>query len=222
MLLTPSQVAAQTGLPVRTVQRRADTVWREYVTRSASGHRQFSCIPPDSNRPPVFCQPKERSEEPVDLKNARPVSPMDWALHWQDKGLILFPCSRFLGDPLLPNWFAPANKFGTGGACKGQTSIVSWWTQWPDADIAAVPWRSNHFVVVAVRDEGGYESLQKVRHDLPKLDFEHWAPWGEHHMWFKTSSLVQSSSHRLGRGLHVVGPGRYVFLPNSRSPFIAQ
>jgi hypothetical protein len=231
MLLTLTQVAKETGLSVQTVRRRADTVWRDFVTRSASGHRQFTCLPTRERHmaaggPPgvqrnLPVQPSEDQDERVDLKNARPVTPIDWALHWQDKGLILFPCSRFLGDPLLANWYAPANRFGTGGACKGQTSIVSWWTQWPDADIAAVPWRSNHFVIVAVREEGGYESLQKIRHDLPKIDFEHWAPWGEHHLWFKTSSLVQSSSHRLGRGLHVVGPGRYVFLPNSRSPFIA-
>jgi hypothetical protein len=222
-LLTITEVARQTGLTVQTVRRRADTVWSSFVTR-VDGNRRFLRMPTVAAKPRAAPRKASPQEEPatIDLKNDRPVNQMAWALQWGERGLVVFPATRFLGDPLLPNWYQAANKFGTGGACKGQASIISWWAQWPDADIAAVPWRSGHFVVVAVKKEGGYESLKKLRRDLPKLDFEHWAPWGEHHLWFKTNSLVQSSSHRLGPGIHVVGPGRYVFLPNSRAPFIAQ
>lgn len=152
---------------------------------------------------------------------ARPVSQMDWALHWQARGLVLFPCSKFLGDPLLSHWYAPANAGGTAGATNGEASIIMWWSQWPDADIAAIPFKSKHFVIVALKDEGGYDSLEKIEAELPEPEFEHWSPWGEHHLWFKSIDAVQTSHHRLGRGLHVLGPGTYCYLPNSRAPFLS-
>jgi hypothetical protein len=249
-MVTLTEVAKVTGLQSQTVRRRADTVWSQYCIRDERNRRVFTRMPPttlranpadaDTKRHPVE---RRRAQGPrfegslpqIDAPDVSgllglrkkghsgdPVSMMDWALHWQERGLVLFPCSKFLGDPLLQNWYAPANKFGNGGATNGRASVIMWWSQWPYADIAAVPHKSEHFVIIAVKEEGGYDSLGKIRGDLPDLDFKHWAPWGEHHLWFKSSSLVQTSHHRLGRGLHVMGPGTYVFLPRSSSPFIAQ
>jgi hypothetical protein len=172
-MLTLTEVSKVTGLPIHTVRRRADRIWKDYVTRDGSNRRLFTRMPPttlraaDSETAPdrpsaarsrpraetiTFhdddAEPNEKSAAPrIDaasiLRNSQPVSQMDWALHWQAKGLVLFPCTKFLGDPLLPNWYAPANKFGTGGATNGEASVISWWTQWPDADIAAIPYKSS-------------------------------------------------------------------------------
>jgi Bifunctional DNA primase/polymerase, N-terminal len=144
--------------------------------------------------------------------HGEPVTMLDWALHWQRQGLFLFPCSKFLGDPLIKDWHASASA-------KDET-VINWWSKWPDADIGVAPDRSGHFVVVAVMKEGGYDSLAAVRDELPELDFERWSPWREHFLWFKSAEKVQTSHHRLGQGLHVLGPGSYCYLPNSRAPFV--
>ena len=176
----------------------------------------MTCEPGDKTRFRRVTKRKAEFDALLGLGDARPVSQIGWALHWQKKGLVLFPCSEFLGDPLISNWYAPANR---GGATNDEAGIIAWWAQWPGADIAAVPHKSGHFVIIAIKEEGGDESLGE--RELPPPEFEHWAPWGEHHLWFKAPGTVQTSHHRLGQGLHVMGAGSYVYLPNSRAPFIS-
>lgn len=143
-----------------------------------------------------------------------PVTMLDWARYWQKHGLVLFPYSQYLGNSLIPHWYAKASN--------DAATVIGWWSEWRDADIAAVPDRSGHFVITAVKSEGGYDSLKAIRGDLPEIDFERWAPWGEHHLWIKSADLPQTSHHRLGQGLHVLGAGTYSFLPNSRAPFLPE
>jgi hypothetical protein len=102
------------------------------------------------------------------------------------------------GDPLIPDWYNEPGKTNTGGASNKLDMVISWWSRWRNADIAAVPHKSDHFVIVAIESEGGYEGLEALRPELPKLDFQHSAPWGEWHLWFKTKAPVQTSHHRLG------------------------
>ena len=72
------------------------------------------------------------------LPNGRPFlpsTPLDWALHHAATGVHVFPAENFVGNPLIEDWYDKATTV--------PKQIISWWTQWPTADIAAVPDRAN-------------------------------------------------------------------------------
>lgn len=139
-----------------------------------------------------------------------PETPMDHALQWARRGLCIFPCERFLGLPLVQKWHSAAT-------CATST-IVEHWSTWQDADIAGVPDRSGHFVIVAVKEQYGDLSLMELEDELGELpvDFRYTNRWGDEHLWLTGSAMT--SHHKLGRGLHVLGAGTYCYLPDSWAP----
>jgi hypothetical protein len=138
-----------------------------------------------------------------------PETMLDCALQWARKGLCLFPCRRFLGTPLVAKWYSAAT------ACP--EAIVAWWTETPDADIAAVPDRSGHFAIVAAGNLGNASLIEfeARRGELP-AEFRYETPYGDTHVWLKGSAYT--SHHKLGRGLHVLGAGHFLYLPPSLAP----
>lgn len=141
---------------------------------------------------------------------AEPWTPMDHALRWAKRKLYVFPCERFLGTPLVGEWPTKASM--------DRDQIITWWAQVPDADIAAVPHKSGHFVVVATAAEDGPASLAEFEEEHGPLpaEFRYENYWGDEHAWIKGEAVT--SHHRLGRGLHVLGAGHFVYLPPSWAP----
>ncbi len=138
-----------------------------------------------------------------------PQTQLDWALRWAHRGLHVFPCQSILGTPIPKKWYAVATP--------EVSHIVEWWSETSDADIAAVPELSGHFVF-AVCGEAGEQSLAALesRHGKLAPEFETDTRWGIRHLWFKGRALT--SHDYLGAGLNVIGPGRFVFLPDSLAP----
>lgn len=135
-----------------------------------------------------------------------PQTMMDWALHWARKGLHVFPCENYVGNPLVEKWHKAATK--------NASQISEFWSAFPDADIACVPDLSGHFAIGIVGNTG-LASLQKIEGAYGKL-----SPalvvknrWNNQYLFFCGGAL--SSHDELGLGVHVFGAGRYLFLPPS-------
>ncbi len=165
-----------------------------------TGDAPFGILPPDLARrigaaPPL---PGEVGPEPLTM--------LDWALHWARQGLHVFPCENYVGNPLVEKW----HKEATRDAGK----IAEFWSAFPDADIACVPNRSEHFAIGIV-GKTGLASLRKIEGEYGKLNpaFVVKNRWDNQFLFF--SGVALSSHDKLGQGVHVLGAGRYLFLPPS-------
>jgi hypothetical protein len=152
---------------------------------------------------------------PVDIQaliggtEQQPEAMLDWALHWAGRELCIFPVWRFLGLPLIENWYAEASR--------ERGVVISWWTQEPEADVAAVPDKSGHFAIVASSEEGQASLADlEARHGKLPAEFRYVNPYGDEHLWVR--GHANTSHHRLGRGIHVLGAGHFVYLPASIAP----
>ena len=171
---------------------------------------------PSANNAPAT--PLERVQEAIRM----PLSPcsnpaafvpeaaktmLDHALDYIGRGLHVFPCDQFLGLPQLDNWYA--------GACTKPEKVVQWWSADPSADVAAVPEKSGHYVIVVTGDTGRESLAQFEReHGVLKPAFRYANLWNCEHLWF----LGKAYSARIDLGLHLIGAGRYVYLSPIAAP----
>lgn len=137
-----------------------------------------------------------------------PQSRVDWALRWAGRGMRIFPCEEFIGKPLMKDWYAKATS--------GTAAITEWWSERADYDIAAVPCLTGHFALCGIGEEGRTNLLRlKRKHDLrPEHEYEN--RYGDLHMWLRGSAM--NSRDALAPGIRVVGPGAFLFLPDSMAP----
>jgi hypothetical protein len=131
--------------------------------------------------------------------------PISWALHWGQCGLRLFPCTRFTGLPLVPHWPKAASA--------NDSQIVEWWSEFPDADIGAIPDSAGCYVLTAVGDQG-FDNLDLLAGHYDKPLLETIGADGSLHLWFPG----RAPSHRLTDGLYVFGVGSYLYMPPSLAP----
>ena len=138
-----------------------------------------------------------------------PETMLGWAIGWAERGIHVFPCKSFLGSPIPLKWYREATT--------DVAQIVEWWSETPNADIAAVPDRSGHFVIAAVGPNGlaSLKALERQHGDLSPL-FTTQTACSSLHLWFKGRALT--SRNFLGSGLHVCGPGTFVYMPASLAP----
>ena len=139
-----------------------------------------------------------------------PESMLDWALHWAKRGVHVFPCKKFLGLPIVPKWYHDATT--------NTSQIAEWWYKHRDADIGAVPEKSEHFVISVV-GEAGHESLDALEEkygDAFVAEFLTTTRWNTMQLWFRGRAL--SSHNKLGPGLHVHGAGTFLYMPASLAP----
>jgi hypothetical protein len=140
---------------------------------------------------------------------AEPATMLGYALHWARRGLHVFPCEQFLGDPLIAHWHKHATT--------DEETIIEWWSEHPDADIGAVPGKSGQWATIAAGRKGRItfslleENLGEITPTLYYMD-----RWDNYHLWFKSEPLPPS--HRLGPGLVIVGEGDYLYLAPSVAP----
>ena len=132
-------------------------------------------------------------------------TPMGWALHWGQCGLRLFPCTKFTGLPLVVHWPKAAKS--------DDSQIVEWWSEFPDADIAAIPDSAGCFVLAAIGEEG-FDNLDMLagHYGRPLLETE--GADGSLHLWFPG----RAPSQRLTDGLYIFGVGSYLYMPGSLAP----
>jgi hypothetical protein len=157
------------------------------------------------------------SDVPGGQDAPEPSTMLDWSLHWAARGFFVFPAERHLGTPYVDDWHSQATT--------EPGRIVKWFSQTADdrrdfynADIGSAPDRSGHFVVSAHHDEGGLVSLEDIEANYDPLpaELDYFDRWGSRFIWLK--GRAYTSHHKLGRGLHVLGAGHFVFLPPSYTP----
>jgi bifunctional DNA primase/polymerase-like protein len=134
-----------------------------------------------------------------------PATMLGWALYWQSRGLRLFPATRFTGLPLVPHWPSAASNT--------DRQIVEWWSEIPDADIAAIPDAAGCFVIAAVGDEGR-DNLDMLAGHYGEPLIETEGADGTLHIWLPG----RAPSQRLTDGLYVFGVGSYLYMPGSLAP----
>jgi hypothetical protein len=143
-----------------------------------------------------------------------PSTQLDWALLWAEQGAHVFPCEQHLGTPLIKSWY--------GAATTCRKTIIDWWSEHPAADIGAVPDKSGHYVIAVHADEGGYNSLRALEAEHGRLPYDGDLctenRCGDAFYWLKGQAFT--SHHKLGRGLHVLGAGMRLFMPNSYAPHL--
>jgi hypothetical protein len=134
-----------------------------------------------------------------------PRTMLGWALHWGQCGLRLFPCTRFTGLPLVLHWPKAAKN--------DDTQIVEWWSEYPTADIAALPDSAGCYVLAAI-DEAGLDRLTEIEDHCGDRIMETAGADGSLHVWF----AGRAPSQRQGSGLYVFGVGSYLYMPPSLAP----
>ena len=147
-------------------------------------------------------------------RHANPETQLDWALHWGSKGLMIFPCERFTGEPLIPHWYRDATD--------KSERLIEWFSQWQTADIAAIPEKSGHYVLAVIADQGGHESLHRLRefHGDPPAEHITRDKWRNTFWWM--NGTARTAHHRPYHGLHILGLGARVYLPDSWAPAAIQ
>jgi hypothetical protein len=143
-------------------------------------------------------------------RHANPETQLDWALHWGSKGMMIFPAERFTGEPLIPHWYRDATD--------KSERLIEWFSQWQTADIAAIPEKSGHYVLAVIADQGGHESLHRLRefHGDPPAEHITRDKWRNTFWWL--SGTARTAHHRPYHGLHILGLGARVYLPDSWAP----
>jgi hypothetical protein len=162
---------------------------------------------PESTLPPGLVQ--KISDQPCGL---RPSTMLDWALIWAQNDVYVFPCEKFLGIPLVLDWYREASR--------SRADIINWWTKSPTADIGAIPDKSGYFVIAILEEEGGDASFATLECTHGELEpaFRTKGKYGDRYLWFRSDDQVITSHHKLGRGIHVLGAGHYVYMPSSIAP----
>ena len=145
---------------------------------------------------------------------------LEAALQYARSGIPVFPCNPLDKKPLTPNGFYDATT--------DEAQIQAWWTQWPNAMIAAPTGaKSNMWVldtdldpIKKIDGEASLAQLTAQHGELPKTLTSFTPRGGRHRVftWDKSAvTEIRNSASRIGPGIDVRGEGGYVILAPSRT-----
>ena len=152
---------------------------------------------------------------------------LDAALAYAKRGWPVFPCHgakagrctcgrTTCGSPGKH----PRVEHGLKEASTDPTVIRSWWTRWPDANIAITTGGEFGLAVLDEDpDHGGSESLHDLEQrygKLPPTPKNLTGGGGVHHLYRRPGVTIKNSAGKLGPGLDVRGDGGYIIAPPSR------
>jgi Bifunctional DNA primase/polymerase, N-terminal len=127
------------------------------------------------------------------------------AMYWGSRGFPVFPCQRFLGDPLFGEmWY--------GHGKTAQTEVIAMWAKYPDADIGVDIDACGCFVIEIANSHGG--CLDDLGPMQPVFESENFL--GDRRLWFP--GRVATQLNKLGSGIHLIGIGGKTYLPPSLTP----
>jgi hypothetical protein len=126
------------------------------------------------------------------------------ALAYAKKGLAVFPCDKKI--PLIPRGFKAASK--------DQNQILTWWGDYPDAQVALPTGKINHLFVLDIDGPRGSEAAAKMK--LPETFTVETRP-GRQQLWFRQPDGIETkcSASVLAEQLDTRGDGGYVVAPPS-------
>lgn len=154
-----------------------------------------------------------QAERAVDAEHAAqearlnaPGALLNAALWYAGQGLLVFPCR--------PGLKTPATRHGFKEATTDTAQIMTWWQQWPDANIGLPT--GHQFDVLDIDGPTGYQSLVQLRIrgllDEPTLG-NATTPHGTH---FYYAPSGDGNTTALAPGIDYRGIGGYVLAAPSR------
>jgi hypothetical protein len=142
-----------------------------------------------------------------------PSTKLAWAIHWARKGLFVFPVQGGIGIPAIDAWYKHAT-LDVG-------RIIEWWTQFPTCDVGCALDKSGHYALAVIGDDGRNTVADHEKwHGAFGPDFRMTTPWNNELLLFKGSAF--SNPEVLGAGIHVIGTGRFIFLPLGQSRHVEE
>src|SRR5260370_28571461 len=150
---------------------------------------------------------------------------LEAALEYAERGVPVFPVWSAAGGQCrcgMRNCENPGKhpitKNGFLDASADTDQIRAWWTEYPDANIAA-PTGEQGIVLDEDPREGGDNTLWLLEQEhgaLPRTPIVHTGGGGRHLRFQRPAGvIVRNSAGRVGDGLDVRGEGGYVLLPPS-------
>ncbi len=152
----------------------------------------------------------------------RPVTLGDEALTYAKMSIPIFPCKPHRKEPLTAHGFKDAST--------DTSRIRTWWSRWPDANIATPTGKRFGKIVVGGKifrlvvvdgdpRNGAYDTLAELHeegYELP-LTFTVKTGGGGFHQYLRCPAGVEirNSEGKLGPGLDIRGEGGYVLVPPS-------
>jgi hypothetical protein len=138
---------------------------------------------------------------------------VDYALHYAERGLYVFP--------VAPRGKNPLTEHGFKDATTDPAQIRAWWERWPEANIGLDCGRSG-VVVIDIDGAEGMASWQALvgRLGLAAQTKVAKTGGGGRHLYFQAPSHLRigNSAGKLGKGIDVRGDGGYVVMPPSQHP----
>ena len=140
-----------------------------------------------------------------------------WALHYADMGLAVFP--------LMPRDKRPATENGCKAATTNKQQITEWWDRYPDCNIGiATGSVSGGLVVIDLdedeeKDKHGYEVLKEWQREHGELP-ETWRSItgrGGYH-WLYKDNATNKTRAGLYDGIDIRAEGGYIVAPPSVHP----
>ena len=134
------------------------------------------------------------------------------ALGLAGRGFAVFPCQ--------PRGKEPACQNGLKDATTNASRINSWWSAYPDLNVAVATGAASGVFVIDIDDDKDGEA------SLRALEAEHGAlpPTVEvitgsgRHLYFRASGSIGNTAGNLGKGIDTRGEGGYVVAPPSVHP----
>ncbi len=163
----------------------------------------------------------------VPSKNGKPAqSPLAMALNFAARGWRVFPCHSIAegqctcGTPSCScAGKHPRTVKGLRAATVDQAQIASWWSNWPEANVAIATGEESNLIVIDIdKAEGGHESLRHVEEAHGPLPLTVTIETGGgRHLYFAYPSnrkIINRNGWR--HGIDVKSEGGYVIAPPSR------
>lgn len=116
----------------------------------------------------------------------------------------------------------PRSQQGFKDATTDESSIRSWWTDWPNANIGIVTGKASRLLVIDVDGPQGKTSLNQLQEEHGFLPLTLQATTGKgFHLYFQLPEDIEISCSvgKLGEGIDVRGEGGYVIAPPSLHAF---
>jgi putative DNA primase/helicase len=131
------------------------------------------------------------------------------ALELAGHGWLVFPCA--------PGGKRPLTEHGFLDATASEQVLRSWWTKWPDANVAVRAGAASYLLVLDVDGEQGEGSLAdlEARYGKVPATLVCETPRGKHYYFAHPGGEMRNTAGKLGAGLDTRGDGGYVVSPPS-------
>lgn len=153
---------------------------------------------------------------------------VDWALMYSGQGFAVFPLHGIASGRCTcgvaecdsagkhPRWDADLLPLGLHSASKDERKIRTWWTRWPNANIAIATGLVSGVVVVDIDGPKGVDSMKMLqrRHGKLQPTRVHQTGKGAHLLYRVTRAAVKNQTGMVP-GVDVRGEGGYIVAPPS-------